>query len=280
MPAIEIDDIEDPRLVPYRNVRDAALRRERGLFMAEGRLVVESLLCQARFRADSVFLTARSHAAMLPFLTRRADDLPVYVAKRTLFNQIVGFDLHRGCLAAGVVGDPLSAETLIETARSAPSILVVLEGLTNTENVGGVFRNAMAFGATGVLLCPSCCDPLYRKSIRVSMGATLQLPFARFETWPDPLSQIRAAGYRLVALDLAEDAIALPELEASIELGDRVALLLGTEGRGISSAALSRVDCTVRIPMAPGVDSVNVATASGIALQALYARSRGSGARA
>lgn len=272
MPTIPVDDIDDPRLAPYDNLRDADLRREMGLFMAEGRFVVESLLRDSRFRADSVLLTPRAHAAMASFLSRFAGDLPVYVAKRALFNQIVGFDLHRGCLASGRVGSPLSCEALLAAVGEGPAHLVVLEGLTNSENTGGVFRNALAFGAAGVLLCPRTCDPLYRKSIRVSMGATLRVPFARFDDWPGPLAMLRDAGYQLVALDLAEDAISLPDFETRFPVGDRVALLLGTEGRGLSEAALGRVDCSVRIPMAPGVDSLNVATASGIALHALHAR--------
>ncbi|MCP4039766.1 MAG: RNA methyltransferase [bacterium] len=265
-----VEDLDDPSLSDYRNVRDADLRRSRGLFMAEGRFVVEQLVCGSRFRADSLFLTPRACEAMRPVLDGLPHDLPIYVAKQEVFNQIVGFDMHRGCLAVGRIGEDLSPLELISAAPEGASLLVVLEGLTNTENVGGVFRNAMAFGADGVLLCPRSCDPLYRKSIRVSMGGTLRLPFARFDLWPDSLQRLREAGYRLIALDPREDAVPLSTLARSIGEGERIALLLGTEGRGLTQAALDHADCSVRIPMAPGVDSLNVATASGVVLQLLH----------
>ncbi|MBW2389515.1 MAG: RNA methyltransferase [Deltaproteobacteria bacterium] len=287
MHPIWVETLDDPRLTDYRNVRDADLRRRRGLFMAEGRLVVEQLLGDSRFRADSVFMTPRSCEAMRPVLARLPHGAPVYLAKQELFNQVVGFDMHRGCLAAGQIGRERQPLELISAQPADASLLVVLEGLTNTENVGGVFRNAQAFGADGVLLCPRSCDPLYRKAIRVSMGGTLKVPFARFDRWPDSLEQLRCAGYKLIALDLAEDAMALSDITSSIDLGSRVALVLGTEGRGLSEAALGHVDHSVRIPMAPGIDSLNVASASAIALQFLHSRgasaqpdrARASGAR-
>ncbi len=273
MQPIWVEALDDPRLADYRNVRDADLRRRRGLCMAEGRLVVEQLLRDSPFQADSLFMTPRSCEAMRPVLETLPSRAPLYVAKQELFNQVVGFDMHRGCLAAGQVGRERRPDELIYGPRTAASLLVVLEGLTNTENVGGVFRNAQAFGADAVLLCPRTCDPLYRRAIRVSMGGTLKVPFARFDGWPDSLGELRGAGYRLIALDLAEDAIALSEIASSgFDFGPRVALLLGTEGRGLSDAALEHVDHSVRIPMAAGIDSLNVASASAIALQFLYAR--------
>jgi tRNA G18 (ribose-2'-O)-methylase SpoU len=138
-----------------------------------------------------------------------------------------------------------------------------LEQITSPDNVGGLFRNALAFGARGVLLCPRTCDPLYRKAIRVSMGASLLVPFARCSEWPAPLKLLREAGYRVVALHPGEDASPIATATAASE---RLVLLLGTEGGGLSESALAQADERVRIPMAPGVDSLNVATASGIAL--------------
>ncbi len=240
--------------------------------MAEGRFVVERLMSDSRFCADSLFLTPRAYEAMRPVLDLFPQCAPVYVAKQDLFNQVVGFDMHRGCLAAGRIGGAVRPLELISAPSAGASLLVVLEGLTNTENIGAVFRNAMAFGADGVLLCPRSCDPLYRKAIRVSMGGTLKVPFARFEPWPESLEQLRSAGYQLIALDLAEDAVSLSALTSSIGPAPRVALLLGTEGRGLSDAALEHVDHSVRIPMAPGIDSLNVATASAIVLQFLYSQ--------
>ncbi|MCH7599204.1 MAG: RNA methyltransferase [Myxococcales bacterium] len=272
MQTIWVENLDDPRLADYRNVRDADLRRSRGVFMAEGRFVVERLVGNSRFRADSLFLTPRACEAIRPVLERLPQTAPVYLAKQEVFNEIVGFDMHRGCLAAGRIGVETRPEELIATSPEGASLLVVLEGLTNTENMGNVFRNALAFEAAGVLLCPRSCDPLYRKAIRVSMGSTLTLPFARFDGWPDSLTSLRSAGYQLIGLDLAEDAIPLSAVSSSIDLGERVALILGTEGKGLSRETLEYVDHSLRIPMAPGVDSLNVATASGIVLQFLHAR--------
>ena len=268
---IYIDDLDDPRIADYRDVRDADLRRQRGLFMAEGRFVVDLLLGRRSTRvADSLFLNPKSLEALSGALSEARSELPVYVAKQELFNDVVGFNMHRGCLAVGRVGDPVKPGVLLESAGE-PSLLVVVECLRNTENLGGIFRNAMAFGADGVLLCPQTCDPLYRKAIRVSMGGSLCVPFARFDSWPEPLQELRSAGYQVLALDLADDALSLSDLGTRVPLANRVALLLGTEGRGVSEDALSQVDGSVRIPMAPGVDSLNVSTAAGIAIHHVYA---------
>lgn len=272
MQTIWVEDLADPRLADYRNVRDADLRRSRGVFMAEGRFVVERLLTDSRFDADSLLLTPRAWEAIRPALAKRPQTAPIYVAKQEVFNEIVGFDMHRGCLAAGRIGEEARPAELIAGLPQGPSLLVVLEGLTNTENVGNVFRNALAFGVAGVLLCPRSCDPLYRKAIRVSMGSTLTVPFARFDDWADSLAGLRSAGYQLIGLDPSEDAVSLSALSSSIELGERVALILGTEGKGLCAGTLEHVDHSLRIPMAPGVDSLNVATASGIVLQFLHAR--------
>lgn len=240
--------------------------------MAEGRFVVERLLGDSRFRPDSLFLTSRACESLRPVLSQLSQPVPVYVAKQAVFNEVVGFDMHRGCLAAGRIGEATRADEIIAASRDGASLVVVLEGLTNTENIGNVFRNALAFGVAGVLLCPRCCDPLYRKSIRVSMGSTLTVPFARCEAWPECLASLRTAGYRLLGLDLAEDAVSPSEVSKSIDLGDRIALILGTEGKGLCRETLEYVDDSVRIPMMPGVDSLNVATASGIVLQLLFAK--------
>ena len=271
-----IDSLDDDRVADYRNVRDADLRRRRGLFMAEGRFVVEQLVESSRFVANSVFVTPRSFDALRPTLEALPPGTPVYRANQEVFNEIVGFDLHRGCLAVGNTGEKTTPETLLDEidrqVGDGPSTLAILEGLTNSDNVGGVFRNAMAFGVEGGLICPRSSDPLYRKSIRVSMGGTLKVPFARFEAWPGPLSSLSERGYQIVALDLAPDAVSLSRLNEKAGLGNRVALLLGTEGPGVSPGALEGVDYSVRIPMSKGVDSINVSTAAGIAMQWFYAR--------
>ena len=272
MPLIRIEDIADERIAAYRNVKDGDLRRTRGLFMAEGRFVVEQLLGDSRFEAESLFLSERAANAMGMGL-ERAPDLPIFVAKRAVMNEVVGFDLHRGCLAAGRIGEPLSCKDVLgEAEPSRRETFAVVEGMTNTENLGGVFRNAMAFGVRGVLLCPRSCDPLYRKAIRVSLGASLRLPFARIEDWPAGLADLRDRGTCVVALDPGHDAVPLSQLDRAIGDARRVALLLGTEGSGIGPEALAAADVKLKIPMVEGVDSVNVATAAAIAMQRLHER--------
>lgn len=255
----------DPRLRIYRNVRDPDLRREGGLFLAEGRLNVRRLVESTRYPLHSLFLTPAALSGLRAALEALPDDVPVYVGSRAVLNDVVGFDLHRGCIAAGLRSGAPPLEALVPAAP-APSLLVVLEQVTNPDNVGGVFRNALAFGADAVLCCPRTSDPLYRKSIRVSMGATLQLPFARLEAWPLGLEKLRAAGYRSIALHPA----ARRELggigRSAPTVPDRLALVLGTEGSGLASETRALVDDELRIAMAPGIDSLNVATAAAIVL--------------
>ncbi len=185
------------------------------------------------------------------------------LASHALIRQVVGFKFHRGCLAMGERGAPISTATLIEPA--GPRLLLVLEALVDPENVGAVFRNALAFGADAVLLSPGCGDPLGRKAIRASSGGTLHLPFALVDPWPAGLTPLSTASYEIIALapDGSED---LHAIGRSRTVTPRLALLLGNEGHGLSVAARGLASVTVRIAMAPGVDSLNVATASGIAL--------------
>jgi tRNA G18 (ribose-2'-O)-methylase SpoU len=243
--------------------------------MAEGRFVVESLIEYSRYRADSILLTPTVWGLLEPLCRRLEFDAPIYLAEQEVLAGVVGFKLHRGCLAVGRVGATLAPQDLLKEPIRELSTLVLLEGLTNTENVGTVFRNAIAFGVDGVVLCPRCADPLYRKSIRVSMGGSLRVPFARASAWPEGLDEVKAAGYRVLALDPGPDSIELHELPPEVVASDRVAWLLGTEGKGVSEEALERADWSVRIPMAPDVDSVNVGTASGIAFHHLYSSRRG-----
>ncbi len=247
-----VRDPDDPRLADYRELRDGERRRREGTFVAESRQVVRRLLA-SRFRARSVLATEAAAEDLRDVLV---DGLPVYVAPEAVLQRVVGFNFHRGCLAIGERAADAAPEALLDTR-----VLLVLEAITNPDNIGGVFRNAMAFGAGGVLLSPGCSDPLYRKAIRVSMGGTLVVPFARVETWPGVLVELRERGFTIVALapggTLPIDELPRPE---------RVALLLGAEGDGVSAAARAVADVTVAIPMAGADHSLNVATASGIAL--------------
>jgi len=267
-----VETMSDPRVADYRDVRDADLRGRDGLFMVEGRLGVRRLVEEGRFRARSLLLTPTALSALRDALEGLPDEVPVYVAEPRVLEGVVGFHLHRGALAAAWRGEGLRARDLF-AAPAAGDLGLALEQLTNPDNVGGSFRNALAFGARGVLLCPRCCDPLYRKAVRVSMGGALRVPFARAAGWPGELPALRDLGWRVAALDPRGPALEADELPAAAA-GAPVLLLVGTEGAGLSEAALAAADWRVRIDMAPGVDSLNAATAAGIALHAL-ARARG-----
>jgi tRNA G18 (ribose-2'-O)-methylase SpoU len=268
MPLVPVHHCGDPRIAGYRSVPDPELLRRRGVFVAEGRLVVRTLLTSSRFQALSVLVTETARRSLESVLAPRIETLPVYVADRSLLAEIVGFNVHRGCLALGA----RPAETPVaDVLASLPdgALVVVLEGVGNADNVGGVFRNALAFGADAVLLGPGCCDPLYRKAIRVSIGGTLRMRFATIPGWPDGLKEVRGAGFTLAALTPDAHGEDIAAFSRRFDRRGRLAILLGAEGAGLSPEAKAAADARVRIPMAPGVDSLNVATASGIALHRL-----------
>jgi tRNA G18 (ribose-2'-O)-methylase SpoU len=267
MPIIEIDRADDPRIEDYRTVREADLLGRRGVFLAEGEVVLRVLLGRGRFPVRSLLLAAPRAAALAPLLASLPGETPVYVAPQGLMDGIVGFPIHRGVLAAGERGEPLPADALLAGLGPGPRRVVVLEGVVNHDNVGGIFRNCAAFGVDGVLLDEVSCDPLYRKAIRVSVGAAMFVPFARCGGAGEALASLRRHGFSVLALTPAADATALGALGT---LPERVALLLGAEGPGLSGEALGGADRRVRIPMAPGFDSLNVATTSGIVLAHVF----------
>ena len=275
---IRVASVDDSRLEDFRNVSDPALMRGRGLFVAEGRLAVERLL-GSRFRTRSLLVIASALAGLEPALAARGDDraLDLYVADSSQMRRVTGFRFHRGCLALGERPAPGGADA--ELPPAAPGRpLVVLDGVSDPDNVGSIFRNAAAFGAAGVVLSPACADPLYRKAIRTSMGTTLQLPFRVADEWPVALSQIRDEGTLVAALTPMEPAV---DIEAFVRrrAGVAVALLLGNEGDGVSRSALDLCDERVRIDIDPAVDSLNVANAAAIALQRLHATTSPAAAR-
>src|SRR5436309_2427281 len=255
-----VRDADDPRLADYRELRDGERRRREGTFIAGSRQVVRRLLGGSRFHARSVLAT---EAAVEDLRDLLADGLPVYVAPEETLQRVVGFNFHRGCLAVGERGPELVLDGLLD-AR----VLIVLEGVANPDNIGGAFRNAMAFGAGGAILAPGCSDPLYRKAIRASMGGTLLVPFARAAPCPEALAHLRERGFTVVALT-PDGGADIGELGMSRPVPERVALLLGAEGEGLSAAARAAADLAVTIRMAGGGHSLNVATASGIALHRL-----------
>jgi len=260
-----IEQLDDPRISIYRNVKDATLRDARGLFVVESRLCVRRLVSASRFSVCSVLVLVTETAleALGDTLSQLGEDTPVYVASSSLLEKLVGYNLHRGCIALARRGPERSLDEILDPP---PRLLVGLERVANPENVGNVFRNAVAFGVDAVLLSRDCADPLYRKAVRVSMGGALLTPFAYVAGWPAAIERLRAAGFVTAALSTEARAIDLAALGAGGVSSQRIALILGAESEGLDEETLAAVDWKLRIPMAFGVDSLNVATAAGIAL--------------
>ena len=258
-----ISRADDPRVAAYRAVRDGELVRSRGLFVAEGRLIVRRLVEDGRYDVQSVLVNDAALRDLESAIAGLSAEVPIFVSDAKELAEIAGYDVHRGCLALVHRRPDMTVAELLAPARA----LVVLEAVSNADNVGGVFRNAAAFGVGGVLLSPTCCDPLYRKAIRTSMGATLRVPFARADAgdWPGVLARVRAAGFTLLALTPREPSDTLDAF-ATRARGTRVALILGTEGAGLTPAVEAAADHRVRIPISDRVDSLNIAVAAGIAL--------------
>jgi tRNA G18 (ribose-2'-O)-methylase SpoU len=263
MSEARIEDPRDPRVADYVDLRDPALRRAAGRFVVEGRLLVRRLLAASRFPVRSLLVTPAARAGLGDLLATL--EAPVYVADAAVLRAIVGFDFHRGCLAVAERGAPPPLASLL--APAGPRLLVGLEDVRGPDNVGAVLRNARAFGAAGALLSPATADPLYRLAIRASAGASLTLPFAR-APWPEALAAARTAGYTVLALTPDPGATDIAALGGGPALA-RAALLVGSEGGGLTAAARAAADVQVRIAMEPGTDSLNVATATGIALHRL-----------
>jgi tRNA G18 (ribose-2'-O)-methylase SpoU len=253
----------DPRIAEYRDIAEPRLVLSRGLFVAEGRLVVRRLIEDRRFVVRSVLVNGAAYGSLKTELDRLAARVPVYLCGPREFPDITGHQIHPGCLALVERPAERSVESILEGARR----IVVLEGVTNADNVGGVFRNAAALAADAVLLSPATCDPFYRKAIRTSMAATLRVPFARLEPWPDEIRQLHAAGFIVAALTPREPAVDLETFAR--ECPPKLALVVGTEGEGLSEAVEAIADARVRIPIVPAVDSLNLAVAVGIALYRL-----------
>lgn len=266
----QIADVDDPRIAAFRNVRDRELIGQRSAFIAEGRLVVGALLhVRSRFAPSAVLVTPAALGAMSEELAACPRRPPVFVASQAVMDGIVGFHIHRGCLAVGEIGPEPTVEDLLARAADGRRFIVVLEGLLNHDNVGAIFRNAAAFGAHACLLTPGTCSPLYRKALRVSMGAALRVPFATIHGWPGSLERLREQGWRTVALTPADDAVDIAKFVAGAPRAGRTALVVGAEGPGLTADALAGADVRVRIPMAAGTDSLNVATAAAIAMHRL-----------
>jgi tRNA G18 (ribose-2'-O)-methylase SpoU len=286
---IPLEDPTDPRLADYVSLTDVALRSrhepEKGLYIAESSTVLGRALA-AGHRPRSVLVSPRWLPDLQEMLTRAAVDdragdddgaatVPVYVAEPPVLEAITGFHVHRGALAA-MHRPPLpSVADVLAAARGGAGArrVAVLEDVVDHTNVGAAFRSAAALGVDAVLVTPRCADPLYRRSVRVSMGTVFQVPWTRVDPWPEGIGALRDAGFVTAALALSDDAVSLDALEARTP--ERLALVLGTEGDGLRPSTVAAADLVVRIPMAGEVDSLNVAAAAAVAFWATRVRSTG-----
>lgn len=254
---------DDSRLEPYGMVADPAALARAGLFAAEGRLVAPRLIASG-YRVHSLLVSDAALESLRPVLQTRPD-IEVLVAPAAIISATGGYDFHRGCLALGFRDAPASIAAFLDADAPSQDPVVILEGVSNPDNIGGIFRAAHAFAARGVIAGPGCGDPLYRKAIRTSMGATLDVPWAADDAWPASLDALRSSGYGIVAMTTDPRA---PSLRATLADLDRpAALMLGSEGYGLSRDALAAADRHARIPMPnAGADSLNVVSAAAIAL--------------
>jgi tRNA G18 (ribose-2'-O)-methylase SpoU len=269
-----VDNADDPRLADYVRLRETSLRRqlesEHGLFIAEGEKVIRRAV-QAGYRPRS-FLLAERWLDGLADVVERWPQVPVYVVSEALAEKVTGFHVHRGALASLHREVRHTVEELLSDAER----LVVIEDVVDHTNVGAVLRNAAGLGWDGALLAPRAADPLYRRAIKVSMGAVFSLPWARLTDWAGVPGLLRAHGFTTVALTLAEDAVDLASVAAGRRPEEKIAILLGTEGAGLSAHWTSGADVRALIPMQAGIDSLNVASASAIACYVLAASSSAS----
>ncbi|GAA1917996.1 TrmH family RNA methyltransferase [Nocardioides hwasunensis] len=263
---VEVSSPDDPRLADYRDLRDVELRKtleaEHGLFLAEGEKVVRRAV-EAGFEARSFLMAPRWLDGLGDVLAR--SDGPCYVLSEALIEQVTGFHVHRGALAS-LRRNPLpSIDDVLDGVRS----VLVLEDLVDHTNVGAIFRAGAALGFDAVLLAPRCADPLYRRSIKVGMGAVFSTPWTRLPDWYDALPDLSRRGFTTVALTLAEDSTPIEQSVAGV---DRLALVLGSEGHGLSARWEQSADRRAIIPMRAGIDSLNVAAATAVACYAAARR--------
>jgi tRNA G18 (ribose-2'-O)-methylase SpoU len=263
-----LESAADPRVSDYTQLTDVHLRKLRepveGMYIAESSRVLRRALA-AGHRPRSFFL-AEKWLADLQDVLAAYPDVPAFIGSAALLEEITGFHLHRGAMAAMQRPAPVPLHDLLAGARR----VAVLEDIVDHTNVGAIFRSAAALDIDAVLISPRCGDPLYRRSVRVSMGTVFQVPWARLESWPQDISALKQNGFTVAALELTGDAVDVDQLAA--RKPDRLALVLGTEGAGMSAETLTAVDLAVKIPMRAGVDSLNVAAASAVAFWELRPR--------
>jgi tRNA G18 (ribose-2'-O)-methylase SpoU len=262
VPIIAISDPADPRLAPYRDVRERDLVGRQGRFVAEGRVVIAAMLEGSLHALESLLILDRRLAGMAELLSALPDDLPVYVAGQDVMDRVAGFHVHRGVLGIGRQGEQPEPAALLGGAGE-PALVLAACGIANHDNMGALLRNAAAFGVKAVIIDETCCDPLYRKAIRVSAGHALRVPFARAGGGRDLVAMLQDAGLAVLALSPRAGV----EI-TSVRPAMRTALLVGAEGPGLPPDLIARLPAA-HIAMADGIDSLNVAVASAIALHHL-----------
>lgn len=258
---LHVEDLQDSRLDEYLRLSEAHLRMrtdvENGLYIAESTKVVQRAINAGHVPRS--FLLAEKHLGQLTEEFNRFPTAPIFIGDDRQLEDLVGFHLHRGAMAAMNRPEPLDLDKVLENS----SRIAILEDIADHTNLGAIIRSASGLGVDAVLLTPKCVDPWYRRSARVSMGTVFDLPWARLESWPQDLDKLKSHGYELLAMELTEDAVALNDVH--LAPGQKVAMILGNEGRGVTQEALGAVDRTVIIPMHRDVDSLNVGAASAIA---------------
>ncbi|WP_345474408.1 RNA methyltransferase [Glutamicibacter ectropisis] len=258
---LHVEDLQDSRLDEYLRLSEAHLRMrtdvENGLYIAESTKVVQRAINAGHVPRS--FLLAEKHLGQLTEEFNRFPTAPIFVGDDRQLEDLVGFHLHRGAMAAMNRPEPLDLNNVLENS----SRIAILEDIADHTNLGAIIRSASGLGIDAVLLTPKCVDPWYRRSARVSMGTVFDLPWVRLESWPDDMAKLKDHGYELLAMELTDDAVALNEVQ--INPGQKIAMILGNEGRGVTQEALDTVDRTVIIPMHREVDSLNVGAASAIA---------------
>lgn len=258
---LHVADLQDERLDEYLRLSEAHLRMrtdvENGLYIAESTKVVQRAINAGH--TPRSFLLAQKHLGQLVAEFNRFPDAPIFIGDDAQLQDLVGFHLHRGAMAAMNRPAPLDLDEVL----AASSRVAILEDIADHTNLGAIIRSASGLGIDAVLLTPKCVDPWYRRSARVSMGTVFDLPWVRLESWPQDIERLRAHGYRMLAMELTENAVPLNEIQLSA--GEKAAMILGNEGRGVTDEALAAVDTTVIIPMHREVDSLNVGAASAIA---------------
>jgi tRNA G18 (ribose-2'-O)-methylase SpoU len=263
---IRIASLDDPRVASYRIIGDQTQLLDHGLFVSEGRLVVRRLIELQQWPIESILVTAPAAESLVDILPLTG--APIYLTDQDVMNTIVGFNIHRGCLA---IAKRPQTPTLDRIVAGPLSRVLVLEGVNNPDNVGGLFRSAAAFGVELTVLGPDCGDPLYRKAIRTSMAASLLVPFVHAPQWPGAIRDLRADGFTVVALTPNRSAAPIEEVFPHSKL----ALLVGSEGGGLTPDAMQAATIRIRIPTTADVDSLNVTTAASIAMYHCFAERRG-----